>query len=115
MCRPGARMKMQGVSLRHVTEPTSLEQAFRFHDGRTAHSLVEFHERLRESPAQLVDDHRDHFAMWVRGILLDVPLALRIESYAKMRPEPETLREILTDLVAGRIRDLKAAEPTHEN
>lgn len=99
-------MKTRGLSIRHVTEPTSPEAAFRFETGATAASLAEFHARLAEVPAGTVAYHRSHFAPWVREVLRDEPLARRLEAYAESGAEPGTLRDILRDLVERRLREL---------
>lgn len=102
-------MKTAGLQVRHVSDPAPEEAAFRFSDGSRAASLEEFHARLQSAPADLVAHHRDHYEAWVRDIIRDEPLALRIGAYAEARPEPTTLRDILLDLVGRRLDDWRAA------
>lgn len=101
-------MKTRGVSVRHVTEPTPPELAFRFANGAVAASLAEFHARLGDLPADVVHHHREHYAAWVRDILRDEPLALRLEAYGSSGADAEALRDVLNDLVGKRLRDLQA-------
>jgi hypothetical protein len=106
----GFAMKIRGVPVRHVTEPTAPEQAFRFENGAVASTLVEFHERLADVPARTLDYHRTHFAPWVREVVRDEPLALRLESYGESGADAETLRDVLRDLVGARLRELAAGD-----
>lgn len=103
-------MKIRGVPVRHVTDPAPAERVFRFANGATAASLREFHERLAEVSVETVGYHREHYAAWVRDVLGDEPLALRIETYAQTKPAPATLRDILRDLVGSRLDALLAAQ-----
>lgn len=91
-----------------MTDPAPVENAFRFNDGSSARSLEEFHARLGALSLDLVGYHRDHFEAWVREVIRDEPLALRIGDYARARPEPATFRDIVADLVSGRLEQWRA-------
>lgn len=100
-------MKMTPTATRHVSDPVSDEQAFRFQNGASARSLVEFRDAIAGSPAWVAWYHREHFVPWVRDVLGDEPLARRLEHYAEAGGEAELFRETLVDLAARRLDELR--------
>lgn len=99
-------MKVPSPPPRHVRDPAPADLAFRFRDGGHAGSLVELCERLRSMADDDAWFHRDHLAPWIRGVLRDEPLALRVAAYAQEAPSPAVFRELVADLAAARLGEL---------
>lgn len=79
------------------------ERGFRFQHGPVARSLVEFRAHVAAAPPQAVFYHRAHFVPWLRDILHELPLARRLEAYVAAPPAPDVYKEIVLDLLDGRL------------
>jgi hypothetical protein len=101
--------------LRNVPE----SQGFRFYlavdepTGETAVSLADFVDKLETIEVQSVNFHypRKDFQKWIREVLGDVELALRLGRIGRVRLgiRGEALRSEILRIVKARLTELKAA------
>lgn len=96
----------------HVVEPVEDARAFRFSNGRVARSLAELAAALHEVPAGTAYYHREHLVPWLRDVMGDEPLARRFEHYAREGGEPDAFRDLLADLAANRVEQLRGLAAT---
>jgi hypothetical protein len=92
----------------HALAPVPEERAFRFSNGASARSLAELAGVLRGVPAGVAWFHREHLVPWVRDVVGDEPLARRLDFYAREGGEPDAFHDLLADLLATRVDELRA-------
>jgi hypothetical protein len=113
--RPALNKALVSKILRSVPE----SQGFRFYlaidepTGETAVSLTEFVEKLETIEVQSVNFHypRKDFQKWIREVLGDAELALRLGKIGRIRLgiRGEALRSEILRTVKVRLTELKAA------
>ena len=113
--RPVLNKALVSKILRRVPE----SQGFRFYlaidepTGETAVSLTEFVEKLETIEVQSVNFHypRKDFQKWIREVLGDAELALRLSKIGRIRLgiRGEALRSEILRTVQARLTELKAA------
>ncbi|MHB8605828.1 MAG: hypothetical protein ACYDCK_11290 [Thermoplasmatota archaeon] len=101
-------MKTVDVHARFLDTPCPPENAFRFANGSTAASLVEFRARIVTEPLDVVAFHRTHYAAWLADVIGDAPLAERARRLGDSEAAPGELRATLASLVDARVRELRS-------
>lgn len=101
-----AAMRTENVDARHAFEACPEEHAFRFANGESVRSLEALARALPALPLDIFDHHREHYWMWVRDIVGDVPLAERFRSYGASGMDGSELRRLFSDLLDRRLKEL---------
>jgi Family of unknown function (DUF5752) len=100
---------------KYLRAPMPESKRFFFYDldrkssGRSAASLWEFREALRDVSAGTLRYHLDRgdFQVWLQEVLHDEELARRIHKVASHHLEGEELRQALLDVVIERYEELE--------
>jgi len=101
-----------------ILSPVPYEKGFHFfmtdghYSGETATSLCTFLRSLSSVDVQSIQFHfeRGDFQKWIRTILGDEDLALRIDKIDRTLPQ-ETLVQLLSNIVQKRISELQLTVP----